>query len=320
MNLPNLEVPGQFYIANVGGARSAGVELELSARPQSGIDLFATLGYTHARFDDGSFTSVDVSGNELPNTPGYTATAGAQLSRALGTRVDATLYGRAEAVFYGAFQYDDANTAGQEAYSLANFRAGVRGTRLFAEAWVRNAFDTRYIPVAFCVRQFRAFGLRGRDGAAPHVRDHRRVDLLTMLHFAYGSNMDPERMHQRCPDAAGPQVAALADFRFAISARGIANILPFDGTQVYGVLWTVSERDLENLDKLEGIADGITRRQSLAVQAASGERVDAVVYLAPDEATGPPKEGYLERVLRGARIARLPEGYITELEEWATKS
>ena len=36
LNLPNPEVPGQFYIANVGGARSAGVELELSARPQCG--------------------------------------------------------------------------------------------------------------------------------------------------------------------------------------------------------------------------------------------------------------------------------------------
>ena len=164
LNLPNLGVPGQFYIANVGGARSAGVELELSARPQSGIDLFATLGYTHARFDEGSFTSVDVSRNELPNTPGYTATAGAQLSRALGTRVDATLYGRAEAVFYGAFQYDDANTAGQEAYSLANFRAGVRGTRLFAEAWVRNAFDTRYIPVAFSYANFAPSGFVGEMG------------------------------------------------------------------------------------------------------------------------------------------------------------
>ena len=178
LNLPNPEVPGQFYIANVGGARSSGVELELSARPQSSIDLFATLGYTHARFKEGSFTSVDVSGNELPSTPGYTATAGAQLSRALGTRFGATLYGRAEAVFYGAFQYDDANTAGQEAYSLANFRTGVRGTRLFAEAWVRNAFDTRYIPIAFAYRQLRAVGLRGRDGAAAHVRDHRRHNLL----------------------------------------------------------------------------------------------------------------------------------------------
>ena len=67
-------------------------------------------------------------------------------------------------MFYGAFQYDDANTAGQEAYSLANFRTGVRGTRLFAEAWVRNAFDTRYIPVAFSYANFAPSGFVGEMG------------------------------------------------------------------------------------------------------------------------------------------------------------
>jgi iron complex outermembrane receptor protein len=164
LNLPNRGVPGQFYIANVGGARSAGVELELSARPQSNVDVFGTFGYTHGRFKEGSFTAGDVSGNELPNTPGYTATAGAQLSRALATSFEATLYGRAEAVFFGAFQYDDANTAGQGAYSLANFRTGVRGGRLFAEAWVRNAFDTRYIPVAFEYSNFAPSGFVGEMG------------------------------------------------------------------------------------------------------------------------------------------------------------
>jgi iron complex outermembrane receptor protein len=164
-NLPNPAVPAQFYIANVGGARSAGVELELSARPQSGIDVFATLGYTHARFKEGSESSgFDVSHKDLPGTPGYTATMGAQYARALGTRFGATLYGRAEAVFYGAFHYDDANTAGQEAYSLANFRTGVRGGRLFAEAWVRNAFDTRYIPVAFSYANFAPSGFVGEMG------------------------------------------------------------------------------------------------------------------------------------------------------------
>ena len=164
LNLPNRSVPGQFYIANVGGARSSGVEIEVNARPQSSIDLFATFGYTHARFKDGSVTSVDVSGNELPSTPPYTATAGAQYSRALGTRFAATLYGRAEAVFYGAFQYDDANTASQDAYSLANFRTGVRSARLFAEAWVRNAFDTHYIPIAFEYRNFAPSGFVGEMG------------------------------------------------------------------------------------------------------------------------------------------------------------
>ena len=162
LNLPNPAVPGQFYIANVGTASSNGLELELNTRPYPGVDVFGAFGYTHARFGAGSVSSgLDVSNKKLPNTPDYTATIGTQLSRSLSAL---TLYGRAEAVFYGAFQYDDANTEEQVAYSLANFRAGVRGKRLFGEAWVRNAFDTNYIPVAFAYRPFARSGFVGESG------------------------------------------------------------------------------------------------------------------------------------------------------------
>lgn len=162
LNLPNLQVPGQFYIANVGQAGSDGVELELNARPLAGVDLFGAFGYTHARFGQGSVSSgVDVSGKNVPNTPDYTATVGTQLSRSLAP---VTLYGRAEVVFYGAFQYDEANSAGQEAYSLANLRVGVRGKYLSGEAWVRNAFDTNYIPVAFAYGPLAPSGFVGESG------------------------------------------------------------------------------------------------------------------------------------------------------------
>jgi outer membrane receptor protein involved in Fe transport len=40
----------------------------------------------------------------------------------------------------------------------------VRGGRLFAEAWVRNAFDTRYIPVAFAYENFAPSGFVGENG------------------------------------------------------------------------------------------------------------------------------------------------------------
>ena len=40
---------------------------------------------------------------------------------------EATLYARAEVVVSGRFFYDDQNTESQNAYTLANFRAGVRG-------------------------------------------------------------------------------------------------------------------------------------------------------------------------------------------------
>jgi iron complex outermembrane receptor protein len=148
LNLPNTLSPGQFYIANVGSASSKGIEFEINGRAHRDLDLFGSFGLTNARFGDGtSSNGVNVSDNEIPNTPDYTATIGAHLSRTLTPA--ATLYGHGEMVFYGAFKYDDANLAGQDAYSLANLRAGVRGRYLFAEGWIRNAFDTAYVPVAF---------------------------------------------------------------------------------------------------------------------------------------------------------------------------
>jgi iron complex outermembrane receptor protein len=148
LNLPNLQSLGQFFIANVGSASSRGVEFEVNARAHRNVDLFGSFGYTRARFGDStSSNGADVSDNTIPNTPDYTAAFGAHLTHELTPA--ATLYGHGEVVFYGGFKYDDTNLAEQEAYSLANFRAGVRGKYLFAEGWIRNAFDSFYVPVAF---------------------------------------------------------------------------------------------------------------------------------------------------------------------------
>jgi iron complex outermembrane receptor protein len=163
LNIPDLTSPAQFYIANIGGATSSGVEVELSARVHPSMDVFGGLGYTRARFSEGSVSNgVPVGGNIVPNTPEYSATLGAQVSHPL--RPGISVYGRGEAVFYGAFEYDDLNTARQEAYSLANFRGGARGGYLFAEAWIRNAFDTRYIPVAFAYGRLAPSGFVGEMG------------------------------------------------------------------------------------------------------------------------------------------------------------
>ena len=165
LNLPDPDVLAQFYIANVGGAVSKGAEFELRARVQPGVELFSAVGYTDARFNDGSISSgVDVAGNDIPNTPDYTATFGVHVSHAL--RADETVFARAEVTRYGAFKYDDLNTAGQRAYSLASVRAGLSRGSVFAEAWVRNMFDTRYIPVALPFDpQLAPSGFLGESGA-----------------------------------------------------------------------------------------------------------------------------------------------------------
>ncbi len=163
LNVPNPFVPGQFYISNVGSARSSGVEVEMNGSARPGVDLFGSFGYTHARFGDGSFSSgVDVSGKTIPNTPDYTAAVGTEVSH--GLRQGLRAFGRAEAVFYGKFSYDETNTAGQDAYALADFRGGVRGKYLSVEAWIKNAFDTFYVPVAFPYVPFAPSGFIGESG------------------------------------------------------------------------------------------------------------------------------------------------------------
>jgi iron complex outermembrane receptor protein len=164
LNVPNPAVPAQFFIRNIGKATSKGFEVELNARPHPNVDLFATFGLTHARFaDNTSSGGVNVSGKKLPSAPDHTFTVGAQLSKDLKKGV--ALYGRGEVWFNGGFEYDDANTARQEAYSLTNLRLGLRWRYAFVEGWTRNAFDTRYIPIAFAYGSFAPSGFVGEMGA-----------------------------------------------------------------------------------------------------------------------------------------------------------
>jgi iron complex outermembrane receptor protein len=148
VNVPNPFVPAQFYIANAGNATSKGFEVELSALPRRDFDIFGGFGYTNARFGDGSVSGgINVSGNKLAGMPDFTFNSGVQYSRPV--RSSTTAFGRAEIVVYGSRQFDDANTAEQGTYSIANFRGGVRAAHLFVEGWIRNAFDTFYVPTAF---------------------------------------------------------------------------------------------------------------------------------------------------------------------------
>jgi iron complex outermembrane receptor protein len=163
LNVPNPFAPGAFYVDNVANATSTGMELEMNARVAAGCDLFAGLGFIDATFGDASFVgATPVSGLRVPNTPRYTADIGGQYSVAVAH--NATAFVRAEFTFRGSMFYDDTNTTEQEAYSVANFRAGVRTGQYFIEAWTRNVFDTEYVPLAFFY-PFAASGFIGEPGA-----------------------------------------------------------------------------------------------------------------------------------------------------------
>lgn len=134
------------------------------------------------------------------------------------------------------------------------------------------------------------------------------------VYFAYGSNLCARQMAQRCPDATDPRRATLADHDWLINERGVATVEPFAGSEVHGVVWQLSDRDLATLDSAEGVPVRY-RRDRLTVRTEDGPS-PAWVYIDHRSEPGPPRPGYLERILEGARDHGLPHRWIEFLQRW----
>jgi phage replication-related protein YjqB (UPF0714/DUF867 family) len=133
-------------------------------------------------------------------------------------------------------------------------------------------------------------------------------------YFAYGSNLDVTQMTRRCPDATDPRPARLDDHDWLINERGVATVEPLDGAQVHGVLWQVSDHDLEVLDSAEGVPVRY-RRDRLTVQTDDGPS-EAWVYVDHRVEPGAPRPGYLERIIDGAVHHGLPPRWLEFLQRW----
>lgn len=133
-------------------------------------------------------------------------------------------------------------------------------------------------------------------------------------YFAYGSNLCAVQMARRCPDAADPRPAVLADHDWLINERGVATVEPLIGSAVHGVLWRLTDGDLAVLDRAEGVPLRY-RRQALPVRTSEG-LTQAWVYIDHRVEAGAPRPGYLERVIGGAVHHGLPKSWINFLHRW----
>jgi len=79
-----------------------------------------------------------------------------------------------------------------------------------------------------------------------------------MLYFAYGSNLDPAQMRERCPESTVVGLASLADYRISFPrysnrwGGGTASIQLAHGETAWGVLYELTDEDLAKLDGFEG--------------------------------------------------------------------
>lgn len=83
---------------------------------------------------------------------------------------------------------------------------------------------------------------------------------------------------------------------------------------MHGVLWRVSDHDLASLDRAEGVPMRY-RRDRLTVHTDAGPS-PAWVYIDHRVTPGPPRPGYLPRVIDGAIHHGLPQRWIDFLHRW----
>ncbi len=130
-----------------------------------------------------------------------------------------------------------------------------------------------------------------------------------MKYFGYGSNMFASQMAQRCPGASPGHVGELFGWRFLINERGVATITPDADSTVIGQLWKVGPGDIVALDGYEGVATGNYERRVLDVVPEGHEPEPVIVYVDSRANPGPPRDGYLEKILTGAAQLGLPGDY-----------
>lgn len=144
------------------------------------------------------------------------------------------------------------------------------------------------------------------------------------MYFAFGSNMNPERMRERKAFFTARVGAKLPDHKMSFSFRrpdgcGSGNIRPEKNSTVYGVLYSLEDGGLDKLDVFEMVARGCYRRQRVAVETLDGERIEATTYVVTEEFYQEglvPRKDYLNHCLAGKDV--LPADYYAFLESFKT--
>jgi gamma-glutamylcyclotransferase (GGCT)/AIG2-like uncharacterized protein YtfP len=143
------------------------------------------------------------------------------------------------------------------------------------------------------------------------------------LFFAYGSNMDPNRMAGRAPSARVVGPARLDGFRLAFSVfstkweGGAANLELDDHGRVWGVVWDVPDSEVHGLDAFHGHPTYF-RREDVVVELGE-EPVIAWTYRVAHQ-TGSyvrPTDAYLNMMRAAIRLQGLPPEALDLLDEAA---
>lgn len=144
-------------------------------------------------------------------------------------------------------------------------------------------------------------------------------------YFAYGSNMSLDAMRQRCPGSKFICVGCLEGYRLDFTRDsagwkgGVADIVSKEGSEVWGLVYEITDRDLEALDQYEGYRYAYDRRK-IDVKTEAGVMRDLWVYsVRHKESFVAPASDYLGLIKKAAAEFDFPLSYRESLESFPVR-
>jgi len=138
------------------------------------------------------------------------------------------------------------------------------------------------------------------------------------LYAAYGSNMDPAQMAERCPHSPRAGTGWLHDWRLTFGGEHIgwegalATVVEESSARVFVVLYEVSDSDELALDRWDGATLGYYSKLKVRVTTADGDAL-AWLYVLNDYEGGLPSARYLGIMADAAEAAGAPDEYVAGL-------
>ena len=138
------------------------------------------------------------------------------------------------------------------------------------------------------------------------------------LYAAYGSNMDPAQMLERCPHSPQRGTGWLEGWRLTFGGEdigwdGALTTVVEDATErVFVVLYDVPEIDEKELDSWDGVTLGFYRKLKVRVQTEEAGAALAWLYVRDAYVGGLPAARHLTILVDSAVKAGAPADYV----EW----
>uniref|UniRef100_A0A8D9B8X9 gamma-glutamylcyclotransferase n=1 Tax=Cacopsylla melanoneura TaxID=428564 RepID=A0A8D9B8X9_9HEMI len=151
----------------------------------------------------------------------------------------------------------------------------------------------------------------------------------TFLYFAFGSNLNSKRIHVNNPSAKRKGVGLLKNYRLDFNRYSerwkgsVATVVPDQDEEVWGALWEIDVKDMDNLDSQEGVHIGWyrvfqpqiqTNNDNQTVQCRSYHLIDQPPKQTPLPEERYPSKLYHEVIVEGAVETQVPREYLKRLE------